>query len=256
VTSLLPRIGGEPPLNAAIFDAGLTLIESSTPPEEVARLALAGGGDIVDTATLAEIMTGAQDEVESMWHQRDWWSSETEVRRLFTSAYEHSLSTRLAGHREPAWAAETAHRIYDEYQDTRHWRLFPDVLPTLTALLASGVRMGVVSDWGHGLEAILLELELGRYFEFLVVSSRLGVAKPDPRVFAMALDRIGARPEESLYVGDTYVKDVMGARAAGITPVLLDRSGRAPALDCLSIRTLHDLLALVGVDATRPENLS
>jgi HAD superfamily hydrolase (TIGR01549 family) len=256
VSSLLPKIGGDPPLTAAIFDAGLTLIESSTPPEEVARLALAEGGDVVESATLAEIMSDAQGEVESMWHSHDWWSSESEVRRLFTTAYEHSLSTKLAPHHEPTWAADAAHRIYDEYQDTRHWRLFSDVLPTLSALRASGVRMGVVSDWGHGLEAILLELELGRYFEFLVVSSRLGVAKPDPRVFEMALDRIGARAEEAVYVGDTYVKDVMGARAAGITPVLLDRTGGAPALDCLSIRTLHDLLELVGVDATRPEALS
>ena len=43
--------------------------------------------------------------------------------------------------------------------------------------------MGVVSDWGHGLEAIVLELELGRYLRFLVVSSRLGITKPDPSVF-------------------------------------------------------------------------
>jgi FMN phosphatase YigB (HAD superfamily) len=111
--------------------------------------------------------------------------------------------------------------------------------------------MGVVSDWGHGLEAILLELELGRYFEFVVVSSRLRVAKPDPRVFNMALARVDARSDQAVYIGDTYVKDVIGARAAGIAPVLLDRSGRAPEVDCPRIESLDELLELVGAD--RPD---
>jgi HAD superfamily hydrolase (TIGR01549 family) len=242
----LPRIGGEPPLTAVIFDAGLTLVESHTPPFEVARRGLAEEHVDVADADLALIMDGAQAEVETMWHHGDWWSSESEVRRLFTTAYEHSLEDQLGAGRPAGWAARAAHRIYDEYQDARHWRLFADVLPTLTALDQRGVRMGVVSDWGHGLEAILLELELGRYFDFLVVSSRVGVAKPDPRVFAMALARVSARPEEAVYVGDTYVKDVIGARAAGIAPVLLDRKGRAPQVDCLLVRSLFELLEHVG----------
>ena len=93
----------------------------------------------------------------------------------------------------------------------------------------------------------MLGLELGRFLDLLVVSSHLGVSKPDPRVFQMALNRIAVPPAAAIYVGDTYVKDVMGARAAGLTPVLLDRRGTAPMLDCACVRNLTDLLPLVGL---------
>jgi putative hydrolase of the HAD superfamily len=113
------------------------------------------------------------------------------------------------------------------------------------------VAMAVVSDWGHGLEAILLELELGKYFQHLAVSSRLGLAKPDPAVFHTALSRLEADAAGSVFVGDTYVKDVLGARAAGIEPVLLDRPGLEPPVDCAIVNSLADLLPLLGLDDPR-----
>jgi FMN phosphatase YigB (HAD superfamily) len=137
--------------------------------------------------------------------------------------------------------------MYDAYQDTCHWHAFPDVVPALDRLAAAGIRLGIVSDWGHGLEAIVRKLGLAEYMDFVVVSSRLRVSKPDPAVFHMALARIGVAPADALYVGDTYVKDVLGARAAGLTPVLIDRPGHAPAVDCLVVRNLDSLPALCGM---------
>jgi putative hydrolase of the HAD superfamily len=232
-------------LKAVFFDAGLTLIESASPWRVVASDALRALGDRVPEEELDRAMTEALAQLESVWHSGDWWCSETEVRRLFVGAYERGLARHAAAGRPSSWAPGVAQAIYDAYQATRYWALFPDVVPTLRHLRARGVRMGVVSDWGHGLEAILLELGLGSYLEFLVVSSRLGVSKPDPRVFRMALDRVGAGPQETVYVGDTYLKDVLGARAAGITPILLDRHGAAPEVDCTRIQSLGDLVALV-----------
>jgi HAD superfamily hydrolase (TIGR01549 family) len=234
-------------LQAVLFDAGLTLIRAATPAEAVAREALASLGITATPTELAGAMAVAQERLEQRWHRHDWWAAEATVRDLFVSAYRGGLASVQAIGADAALADQAAHAVYDVYQDTRHWALFADVQPTLQALRDAGVAMGIVSDWGHGLEAIILELELGGYLQGLVVSSRLGVSKPDPSVFQMALARLGARAEGTLYIGDTYVKDVLGARAAGLMPVLLDRAAAAPAMDCLVIHRLTDLLPLVGL---------
>lgn len=237
------------PVRAVLFDAGLTLIRAASSSADVAGPVLASQGVSFDTSSLEAVMAEAEAQLEARWTQGDWFVSEAGVRRLFVDLYREALGRlpSLAGN--PARIPALAGAIYDDYLDTRHWTAYPDVLPTLSALREAGLTMGVVSDWGHGLEALLLELELGDFFSFLVVSSRLGVTKPDPHVFDMALRRIDVDAAHAVYVGDTYVKDVLGARAAGITPVLLDRPGTAPRLDCAVVRSLTGLLPMVGLPA-------
>ncbi len=242
----VPHLDGSPPLEAVVFDAGLTLIQTATPATEVARSVLEDQAVPFEAPDLAQAMDDAQAHLEATWHRGDWWASEAAVRDLFVSAYRQGLPRLPSVGHDTALADRLAAAIYDGYQDTRHWGLYPDVVPTLEALRRAGLCMGIISDWGHGLEAIVLELELHAYLEFLVVSSRVGVSKPDPAVFAMALDRIGVLPERAIYVGDTYLKDVLGARAAGLAPVLLDRSGSAIAHDCQVVGDLRELLPLVG----------
>lgn len=249
----LPQVGGHPPLAAVLFDAGLTLIRSATRPEAVAEGVLAASGLPARPTELAAAMDAAQAHLEAVWHRGDWWAAEASVRELFESAYRRGLPEIAAVGADAALAARLASAIYADYQDTRHWALFEDVLPTLEALRKAGITMGIVSDWGHGLESIVLELELADYFAFLVVSSRLGIAKPQPGVFDMALARIGVPARQAVYIGDTYVKDVLGARSAGLAPVLLDRAGRGPAADCPTVRSLTELLPLLGLTAALPD---
>ncbi|MFN2251366.1 MAG: HAD family hydrolase [Anaerolineae bacterium] len=243
----IPTVGGPVPLEAVLFDAGLTLIRAASSTADVAAPVLRANGIPYDWDALSAVMARAEDRLEAQWLTEDWFASEAAVRRLFVSAYEAALASLPSIGGVEHLATALSHQIYDSYLDARHWSTYPDVLPTLQALHEAHVAMGVVSDWGHGLEAIILELELAPFFQFLVVSSRLGITKPDPSVFQMALARIGARPEHSIYVGDTYVKDVIGARAAGLTPVLLDRRGAAPTADCLVAPTLTAILRLVGL---------
>ncbi|MCC3155677.1 HAD family hydrolase [Hymenobacter sp. 15J16-1T3B] len=61
----------------------------------------------------------------------------------------------------------------------------------------------------------------------LITSEAVGVTKPDPRIFQVALQRLGARPAEALLIGDNWRADVLGARATGIRPVWLNRFGAA-----------------------------
>jgi len=230
-----------------IFDAGLTLIYDHTPAAELASEALSDLGCDVDPASLEDAMGAAMSALRLSWLRGDHWLSEAGVRSLFVDAYREGLESLPLVAGDNHLVRRLANTIYDAYADPIHWRAFPDVVPTLDALAAAGIRMGVVSDWGHSLDAILLGLELSPYFEFLIASARVGMSKPHPGVFELALARTGAEPDGVLYVGDTYVKDVLGARAAGITPVLLDRSGQLPRMDCRAISDLTHLLEIVGV---------
>ena len=240
-------LSGEPeiqPIRAVIFDAGLTLIHDTTPAHEIASEVLNRRGISIGHDTIIDAMRVAMADVAKRWHTGDHWLTEASVKALFATSYRVGLSAIEELSLRPDLLELVITDIYETYRDPHHWNAYPDVVPTLEALRQRGVRMGVISDWGHGLEGILLELELGEYFDFLVVSARLGIAKPDPRVFESALARLDVPAINCAYVGDTYVKDVFGARAAGLTPVLLDRLGIAPAMDC---RVVHDLSALVSV---------
>ena len=120
-------------------------------------------------------------------------------------------------------------------------RPVPGAAATLARLRASGLRLAVVSN-AEGRVAEDLEIAgLAVHFETIVDSHRVGVAKPDPRIFALALERLGAAAEESLYIGDLYDVDVVGARRAGLRAVLLDRFGLHPEADCPRIERLEDL---------------
>lgn len=125
------------------------------------------------------------------------------------------------------------------------WNVFDDVVPTLDALRACGVRMGVVSNWDSRLPEVLATLRLDGYFDEVGVSHLEGVEKPDPELFRRVLERMGARAGEALHVGDLPATDRDGARAAGIDHVLIDRNGRLDDGDDV-IRDLGELEARVG----------
>lgn len=92
----------------------------------------------------------------------------------------------------------------------------------LDRLKAAGVRMAVISNSDGRADEGLRAAGLLDRFEFVIDSQLVGFEKPDPRIFEAALSRMGVAPEESLYIGDLYEVDVVGARAAGMDVILLD----------------------------------
>jgi putative hydrolase of the HAD superfamily len=79
-----------------------------------------------------------------------------------------------------------------------------------------------------------------------VDSHEVGIEKPDPRIFDFALTKAQARPEQTLYVGDIYSIDVVGAERAGIHPVLIESAGYKAPVKCPKISHLRALLGIVG----------
>jgi putative hydrolase of the HAD superfamily len=113
------------------------------------------------------------------------------------------------------------------------WRMvMPGVPQALERLQGQGLTLGVVSNSDGTCAQSLDEAGLLHYMNFVIDSAEAGVEKPDPRIFEIALARCGADARRTLYVGDLYHADVVGARGAGLHALLLDPHGDWPPLDC------------------------
>jgi putative hydrolase of the HAD superfamily len=122
------------------------------------------------------------------------------------------------------------------------WEHVPDGVPAaLAALRDAGLRLVVVSNANGTLRAAFRRLELDAYFVEILDSCEVGIEKPDPRIFELALTRSGGSAASTIHVGDIYQVDVVGARAAGIRGVLLDEGGLYDGVDCPRVRSLDDL---------------
>jgi HAD superfamily hydrolase (TIGR01509 family) len=137
------------------------------------------------------------------------------------------------------------------YHNTHNlWELVPDdVGPALLALRERGLRLTVVSNANGTLCAHAERVGLRPLVDCVLDSSDLGVEKPDPRLFEIALERSGAERDTTIHVGDLYEVDVVGARAAGIRGVLLDAAGLYDDVDCPRVRSLDDLVNAIAQGA-------
>ena len=90
---------------------------------------------------------------------------------------------------------------------------------------ALGVKVAIISNSEGMLDRLFTDLGVLRHFDLVVDSGKVGIEKPDPRIFHVALERFGVPPERTLHLGDVFATDVLGARAAGIRHALIDPFG-------------------------------
>ncbi|HEY7267104.1 MAG TPA: HAD-IA family hydrolase [Solirubrobacterales bacterium] len=122
----------------------------------------------------------------------------------------------------------------DELVEAIRFDPYPDAAPALRELGDRGLRLVCVSNWDCSLDSVLERCGLRELLVGAVSSAVAGARKPDPAIFAPALELAGVGPERALHVGDTPEEDVEGARAAGIRPLLLDRDGNGGDIASLS----------------------
>ncbi|MFC7340878.1 HAD family hydrolase [Saccharopolyspora griseoalba] len=132
----------------------------------------------------------------------------------------------------------------------RAWRLFDDVRPCLDWLAASGLKLAVVTNApGDYQRAKLGALGLAADFDAVVVSGDIGIAKPDPRIFRAACERLDLPPGEVVHVGDRLGADAQGAARAGLHGVWLNRNGEpGENADVPTITGLDELPELLVAD--------
>jgi putative hydrolase of the HAD superfamily len=236
-------------IRTIFLDVGFTLLAPHPSVVEIAVSVCASLGCSVDREPLADALPQAEVTLRAMAAENTaLWSDERAIRRLWTAYFTVLLGAALPLDQESE-RERLVKAVVDAFEHASSYRLYPDVVPALKRLRERGLQLGVISDWGIGLGLILRHHDLIDYFDFAVVSAAVRYSKPDPALFQMALARANAIPDYAVHVGDAYLLDVLGARAAGITPVLLDRERRydAARLDCPVIYDLYGLLTLLEI---------
>jgi putative hydrolase of the HAD superfamily len=233
-------------IRGVLFDAGNTLIRVRASVGEVyagvaRRHAVAVDGAAVDRLFQAEFRRRKGQFVDSVCRphsperERAWW------RRLVESVFRAAGAwDQLEGRFEGLFE-----ELYEAFERSEVWEVFPDVVPCLDALAGRGLSLGVVSNWDSRLHAVLRGLGLVGRFRCVVTSAEFGAEKPDPSIFREAAARLGFRPEEILHVGDLIRDDLNGAAEAGMQAVLVDRACREAPAGALRVCDLREVPALV-----------
>ena len=230
-------------IKAVFFDAAGTLIKPARRVGESYATIAAKHGKDVSASDIAErfrvcfdlaprlAFPGAADDSLSGL-ERDWWKQL--VARVFEpwSPFE----------RFEDYFAE----LFVYFAKPEAWALYPEVSETLSELKQRGVILGVISNFDSRLVRILNGLGAGSSFEHIFVSSRVGYAKPDPRIFQVALSRHGLRPPDAIHVGDSETHDLHGANNAGLRGVLVDRGNGTASADHDRVANLKAILSLLN----------
>ena len=144
-------------------------------------------------------------------------------------------------------ASAIAQAFEDRHQKKNMWTYtFDWVRETLSCLAVEGYRMSVISNSDGRTAQVFRDLGLTCYFERIFDSAVMGLEKPDPAIFRVALDELGVSPTNTLYIGDIYYVDVRGANRAGLGGLHLDPLGLYsgwPGIHLRDVRHLPDWLA-------------
>ena len=222
-------------IDAVLFDAGGTLVHLDF---EFIAGRVRESGSRVSPEALARAEGAARAAIDKAARSRGGPEGTDAGRR---PRYFETL-LRAAG-----VAARDAERIADgldaAHRSDNLWRVpLAGAVKTLSALRARGQRTAVVSNADGRIEQTLARTGLIAHLDLVVDSHLEGVEKPDPEIFRRAASRLGVPVERCVYVGDIYSIDAIGARGAGVTPVIIDAAGTYGDLDCLKIEALPELL--------------
>ena len=219
---------------AVLFDLGGTLIKTA-PIQTIYRSILELYGVEASADEILEAHEAHQASVDPV-------EGQPRMGKRFWDEWNRAILERMGIHEDSAFLGE---KITEHWWDHAELEAYPDALETLDTLRSEGVKTGIVTNGSrHDYERILEMLDLAGYFDVVVGADACGVAKPDGRIFLHAVDGLGVEPGEVVFVGNDYRYDYVGARGAGLKPLLIDRGGDAPE-DADVIESLADVVHLL-----------
>jgi HAD superfamily hydrolase (TIGR01509 family) len=225
-------------LRAIFFDAGNTLIYPRV--EELAADLTAQGYPTIAEDFYAAERIGKQKLDEWLWPQIRQGVVPRIIDPYYWGEYLRALVERVGV--PEAKRSRMTQRVVDGFRDITLWsQVLPETPPFLEALRAQGYFLGVISNSIGTAEEQLGRVGLVRHFDTVLDSAIVGVEKPHPEIFQMALRRAKVGPAEALFVGDTNATDMGGAELAGLRGVLIDRVGAYPHATCPRITLLPEL---------------
>jgi FMN phosphatase YigB (HAD superfamily) len=222
------------------------------------RHSVPSGGEVfTDYAKTMGLQVDEESRLRAMRWEHFYWASSVDLRNDLlahspeTEGFwiEYSRRRLLALGASPEWAVEFAPRISMHMGEVyKPDSIVPeDVRRTLPQLKESGYILGVISNRDKPFQDVLDKHGIGEFFDFSLAAGEVNVFKPEPGVFEHGLRRMNLTAGEVIYVGDNYYADVVGARAAGLQPVLYDPLGIFPEADCATIRSFDQLNSIVKV---------
>ncbi len=233
------------PIKAIFFDLDGTLRHSV--PE---------GGE-VSTAYVVSLglRVNEEDRLRAMRWEHLYWASSVDLRDdlLAHSSdtdnfwIEYSRRRLIALGASPAWAVELAPKVSRHMGEVyKPESLVPeDVRRTLPVLKQMGYSMAVVSNRDKPFQDTLDSHSLSEFFSYSLAGGEVDSYKPAPGIFEHALKQMNVTAPETVYVGDNYFADVVGARRAGLQPVLYDPKLIFPDADCTTIRSFDELIPVI-----------
>ena len=222
------------------------------------RHSIPSGGEVfTDYVVTLGLKVNEESRLRAFRWEHFYWASSVDLRDdLLAHSFdtenfwiEYSRRRLIALGASAEWAAEFAPRISMHMGEVyKPDSIVPeDVRRTLPQLKESGYVLGVISNRDKPFQDVLEEHGIGEFFDFSLAAGEVNVFKPDPGVFEHGLKRVNLSAHEVIYVGDNYYADVVGARAAGLMPVLYDPLGVFPDSDCATIKSFDELNSIVKV---------
>lgn len=120
--------------------------------------------------------------------------------------------------------AEFFAELYAHFATADPWFVYPDVIPALARWQRQQIQLGILSNFDSRLYAVVAALDLDPYFSSITLSTEVGAAKPDPRIFQAALHKHHCPPDRAWHIGDRYDEDYQAATAVGLRGIWLHRS--------------------------------
>jgi putative hydrolase of the HAD superfamily len=219
---------------AVVFDCADTLVHLVPPREVIFRDAAAEAGLDLQLDGIAR----AYELVDFAVKIKSSELRSAATKSAFYHAYNAALCAAL-GIRQSLEALNPV--LIRRFSERRRWVAFEDAADTLR-VIGERVPVHVLANWDDGLDDVVRRAGLREFVHVVAASAALGAEKPDRACFDAFLTRNALDPTRVLYIGNEYIADVIGAREAGMTPVLVDRNNRLLAADCWRIQTLADLI--------------
>jgi len=131
------------------------------------------------------------------------------------------------------------------------FEIYTETMDVLRHLSKNGFKLGIITNLrgdtqiSHRYE-LLEERGMLDLFEAITISGEIGLSKPDPEIFLKSVERMGGiEAYESLFIGDSYYFDILGAKSAGMVPVLLDPN-LGTDHDCLKVSSIGGIIGVIN----------
>lgn len=213
---------------AVIFDFHFTLAFFYPSREHIYCNILKRYGYIIDKEKLSifisrtwseysdqELIEAFKSQTDEITMERWWYDFHSRVFSKFNLNEQGSIKTI---------SQEIANLVY---KDSTIYKLYPDVLSTLSLLKSKGIKIGIITNAHKSIITIIDKLGLKPFLDDIIVSCDVGLSKPNPEIFRLASHRLDVDLNDSLFIGDSYHTDTVGSIEAGCDSIVINRKDKA-----------------------------